>query len=142
MDVIGRATEAAAVEAALDITPGAVVLQGEAGIGKTTLWLAGIDAAAARGYRVVVPPSAAEARFSYVGLADLLGQVGDGVLQACPRSSGGRSRRRCSSGSPICASTTGRWRPRSCGRCACCGRDPAAWRSTTSSGSIRPRWPR
>ncbi len=34
--------------------PGAVVLPGEAGIGKTTLWLAGIEAATARGYRILL----------------------------------------------------------------------------------------
>ena len=84
VDVIGRATEAAAVEAALDMTPGAVVLPGEAGIGKTTLWLAGIDAAAARGLpgAVLAGPSEAEARFAFAGLADLLGGAGDVVLAA------------------------------------------------------------
>ena len=33
--------------------PATVVLHGEAGIGKTSIWLAGLEAAAARGYRVL-----------------------------------------------------------------------------------------
>ena len=86
--IVGREAEVAAIVATLDTAdrpPGAIVLQGEAGIGKTTLWLAGISVAVARGYRVLsCRPSAAEARFSYVGLADLLGQIAGDVLSALP----------------------------------------------------------
>jgi DNA-binding CsgD family transcriptional regulator len=61
------------------------VLPGEAGIGKTTLWLAGIDAAAARGYRILSSrPSEAEARFSFVGLSDLLDNVAGDLLPELP----------------------------------------------------------
>ena len=61
------------------------MLPGEAGIGKTTLWLAGIDAAAARGYRILsARPSEAETRFSFAGLADLLGNAAGDVLPALP----------------------------------------------------------
>src|SRR5262245_52076634 len=86
-NVVGRSAEVAAIAAALDVPdrPGAVVLQGEAGMGKTTLWLAGIAAAAARDYRVLsCRPSAAAARFSYVGLADLLSGVDGEVVRALP----------------------------------------------------------
>jgi hypothetical protein len=61
------------------------VLPGEAGIAKTTLWLAGIEAAGASGYRVVsARPSDAEARFSFAGLTDLLGDAAGDVLPRLP----------------------------------------------------------
>ena len=61
------------------------VLPGEAGIGKTALWLAGIDAAAARGYRILSSrPSEAETRFSFVGLSDLLDNVAGELLPELP----------------------------------------------------------
>jgi DNA-binding CsgD family transcriptional regulator len=77
--LVGREEELGAIAQLLDARdelPGAAVLPGEAGIGKTTLWLAGIDAAADRGYRILsARPSGAETRFSFVGLADLLGDA-------------------------------------------------------------------
>jgi DNA-binding CsgD family transcriptional regulator len=61
------------------------VLAGEAGIGKTTLWLASIDAAAARGYRILCcRPSDAETGFAFAGLGDLLGAVACDVLPELP----------------------------------------------------------
>jgi DNA-binding CsgD family transcriptional regulator len=52
------------------------VLTGEAGIGKTVLWLAACDAAERRGYRVLSSrPSETETRFSFVGTADLIAQT-------------------------------------------------------------------
>lgn len=65
--------------------PGAVVLPGEAGIGKTELWLAGVETAIAHGYRVLSSrPSEAETRLSFAGLADILaGCIGD-VLPELP----------------------------------------------------------
>ena len=66
--------------------PAAAVLVGEAGIGKTTLWLAGIEAARERGYRVLsCRPVEAEARFSFVGLSDLIGAALADVLPQLPR---------------------------------------------------------
>jgi DNA-binding CsgD family transcriptional regulator len=63
----------------------AAVLSGEAGIGKTTVWLAGIDAAAARGYRILSSrPSEAETKFSFGGLTDLLGNAAGEVLPELP----------------------------------------------------------
>ena len=75
--LVGRDDELTAIIGVLDSVqlPGAVVLPGEAGIGKTTLWLAGIDAAAARGYQILSSrPSGAETRFSFSGLSDLLSE--------------------------------------------------------------------
>jgi AAA ATPase domain len=53
--------------------PAALAVQGEAGAGKSTLWRAGIQAAAAAGYRLLrSEPSASEADLSFAGLSDLL----------------------------------------------------------------------
>jgi DNA-binding CsgD family transcriptional regulator len=75
-DLVGRAEELAALLDLLDATdklPATAVVVGEAGIGKTALWLAATREAAARGYLVLsCTPSEAEARFSFSGLADLL----------------------------------------------------------------------
>jgi DNA-binding CsgD family transcriptional regulator len=61
------------------------VVSGEAGIGKTALWLAGLDAAAARGYRILSSrPSEVEATFSFAGLTDLLGAAAGDVLPELP----------------------------------------------------------
>ena len=57
--------------------PTAIVFEGTAGIGKTTLWLAGVSAATDQGYLVLSTRAAeAEARLSYTALGDLL----DGVI--------------------------------------------------------------
>jgi hypothetical protein len=49
------------------------LVEGEAGVGKSTLLSAAVDAAAAMGWRVHrTRPTQAEARFAYAGLADLL----------------------------------------------------------------------
>ena len=86
--LVGRDDELGAIIGVLDSPeqlPGAVVLPGEAGIGKTTLWLAGIDAAAARGYRILSSrPSGAETRFSFAGLTDLLGDAAADVVAELP----------------------------------------------------------
>lgn len=54
-------------------TPGVLVLQGEAGIGKTTVWEAGLRFGRDAGHRVLAcRPTAAEADLSFGALADLL----------------------------------------------------------------------
>ena len=85
---IGRDEELGAIARLLDDPgqlPAAVVLWGDAGIGKTSIWLAGLEAAAERGYRTLSSrPSEAEARLSYAGLADLLGAEAGVVLPELP----------------------------------------------------------
>ena len=52
------------------------MLEGTPGIGKTTLWLAGLELARARGFRVLsARPAAAERELSFSALGDLLGEV-------------------------------------------------------------------
>jgi DNA-binding CsgD family transcriptional regulator len=61
---------------AVRASPAALAIQGEAGAGKSTLWRAGIEAAAVAGYLVLrSEPSASEADLSFVGLSDLIAEV-------------------------------------------------------------------
>jgi DNA-binding CsgD family transcriptional regulator len=77
--VIGRDEELGAVRAFLERLadgPGALVLSGEAGIGKTILWQAGVEDARERLDRVLTCHGVeAEASLSFAGLSDLLGGV-------------------------------------------------------------------
>ncbi len=86
--LVGRDEELGTIVGLLDAAdqlPGAAVLPGEAGIGKTTLWQAGIEAASTRGYRILSSrPSGAETRFSFAGLADLLGGADKIVAELPP----------------------------------------------------------
>jgi DNA-binding CsgD family transcriptional regulator len=87
-DVLGREQELAAVERLLDerqAGPLAVIIEGDAGIGKTTLWEAALDLARERSWRVLaVRPAEAELRFSYVALRDLLGPLVDEAIDGLP----------------------------------------------------------
>ncbi len=59
--------------AAAAIEPSALLIEGEPGIGKTTLWLAAVEQAKARGFRVLIARTAvAESVLAYTALADLL----------------------------------------------------------------------
>ncbi|MGZ8512567.1 MAG: AAA family ATPase, partial [Candidatus Limnocylindria bacterium] len=86
--MIGRENELRLAEAFLDeVGPGVRVLQldGAAGIGKTRLWESAMQAAAARGLRVVTTrPTEAEARLPFAGLNDLFGAMVDARLPGLP----------------------------------------------------------
>ena len=86
--VIGRQTELGVGERFLDsvaLGPASLVIEGEPGIGKTTLWEAILDAAHRRGYTMLVTrPTAAEAELSLVGLSDLLAGVADELASSLP----------------------------------------------------------
>jgi len=86
-DVVGREDELAAISDFLeaDGPPCAVVVEGEPGIGKTTVWLAAIEQAEARGLRVLrARPAESESRLAFSSLADLLGPVLEDVLGELP----------------------------------------------------------
>jgi len=77
--VVGRARELGKLSRFLDAAvagPSMLVLEGEPGIGKTTLWQACVDAAGERSYcTLVCRPAEAEAKLGYAALADLLETV-------------------------------------------------------------------
>ena len=76
LSIIGRNAELQGLDAFLDAIeegPVALLLEGEAGIGKSSLWSAGLAAGAARSYHVLsCRPIEAEAELAYAGLGDLL----------------------------------------------------------------------
>jgi Cdc6-like AAA superfamily ATPase len=78
--LIGRDVELRAVHdflAAVDASR-ALVIAGEPGIGKTTVWQAGLDEVRSKSLRVLVAnPAEGEAKLSYVALGDLLGDAFD-----------------------------------------------------------------
>jgi hypothetical protein len=86
--VVGREKELSLLEGFLgSIGDGFAVLalEGEPGIGKTTVWQEGIRRAEAGGLLALsCRPAQSEARLSFVGLGDLLGPVPDGALEALP----------------------------------------------------------
>jgi DNA-binding CsgD family transcriptional regulator len=76
--IVGRRAELDEIDRLLgDEGPAAAVLfDGEAGIGKTTIWRAGVRRARVRGLRTLVAqPSESEAGLPYAALADLLAGV-------------------------------------------------------------------
>lgn len=85
--LVGREDELRRIERLLasESLPTTIVLRGDAGIGKTSLWLAGLQHASSCGYRVLVSrPTEAETRLSYAGLADLLAGSIDDALPDLP----------------------------------------------------------
>ena len=87
-EVFGRDVELGAVERFLAVVPGepaALVLEGEAGIGKTTIWLEAVRIAQWRGFRVLqARPAESEATLSYAALADLVGSAFDELRMVLP----------------------------------------------------------
>jgi DNA-binding CsgD family transcriptional regulator len=87
-EIFGRDAERSVIEAYVErpaegLT--ALVLEGQAGIGKSTLWLAGVAAARERSIRVLTSrPAETEQTLPYVVLGDLFGDAEDEVLAALP----------------------------------------------------------
>jgi DNA-binding CsgD family transcriptional regulator len=83
--IIGREQELGAVEAFVagqDDRPASLLIEGEAGSGKTTLWLAGCEAARSAGDRVLVArPLQAETGFAFAGIADLLTETTEVIAE-------------------------------------------------------------
>jgi DNA-binding NarL/FixJ family response regulator len=83
----GRVAELSEVEGFLGPGPAgrALVVCGEPGIGKSTLWEGGAGLARSRGFAVwSTRASEAEAQLSFAGLADLVEAAGAGVLAGLP----------------------------------------------------------
>ena len=87
-EVVGRKDELGRVRAWLALLregPAGLVVTGEPGIGKTTLWTAAVAAASENGARVMVTrPVEAELPLGYAGLGDLLGGVAASILDDLP----------------------------------------------------------
>jgi len=86
--VVGRDAELAALAAFLDVVPSGpcgFLLEGEAGIGKTSIWRVGAAWAADRSHTVLTcRPTESEAALSFAALGDLLDGVLDQVLPVLP----------------------------------------------------------
>ena len=86
-ELVGRDEELTAIAEFLEAgAPAcAVVIEGEAGIGKTTVWHAAVEAAAAGGRRALrARPAESEAKLAFSSLADLLGDAIDDALGHLP----------------------------------------------------------
>src|SRR5437773_3993766 len=83
-EILSRDEELGFLNAFLDGTDRGVsglVLEGEAGVGKSTLWMAGLASAEQRGFQVLSSrPAEAERGLPHVVLADLLEGVVEKVL--------------------------------------------------------------
>jgi hypothetical protein len=85
--IVGRESELNVLGefVAADVGSGVLVLKGDPGAGKTTLWEAGRDAALARGMRVLsARPDNTETGLSFAGLADLLDGIEPEALSGLP----------------------------------------------------------
>ncbi|HEX4009677.1 MAG TPA: AAA family ATPase [Solirubrobacteraceae bacterium] len=84
----GREAELAEVDAFLQqltTSSRALALEGEAGIGKTTLWQEAVARARDAGVSVLAcRPAAAEATLTFSGLSDMLAEVDDELFDALP----------------------------------------------------------
>ena len=86
VEVVGREVELGALSAFLDRRgavrgPIAIALEGEAGIGKSTLWRAAVEEARGRGWRVLSSrPAESERALAHAGLGDLFDGSLDEVL--------------------------------------------------------------
>lgn len=82
--IVGREPELAIAREAVEGLaggPNALLIEGDAGIGKTAVWRAAIELA---DRALVCVADEADARLSFSGLADLLANVADDVLPALP----------------------------------------------------------
>ena len=114
--VVSRLAESRAVDdllAAVSSGPAALMVEGEAGIGKTTMWLAALERARELGFRVLSSrATAAESVLAYSSLADLLEELDESAFAHLPppqrlaidRVSTSRQRRRPGNRSGCCGS--------------------------------------
>ncbi len=85
--ILGREEELAVIARFFDDDrsgPRAFLLEGEAGIGKTTLWREGLRLAQGTGIALASQASEAETRLSFTVLGDLLAPALDGALEGLP----------------------------------------------------------
>jgi DNA-binding NarL/FixJ family response regulator len=87
-EIVGRENELRSLASFLEREPRgpvALVLEGEAGIGKSTLWFAAVENARERGFRVLVSrPAETERSLAFAGLGDLFESVLEDVVDELP----------------------------------------------------------
>jgi ATP/maltotriose-dependent transcriptional regulator MalT len=87
LEVVGREEELAALADFLDgpPPPRILLLDGEAGIGKTTLWREGVALGEQRGFRALTcSPAESETQLPFAAVGDLLGAQAASVLDSLP----------------------------------------------------------
>jgi DNA-binding CsgD family transcriptional regulator len=88
-EIVGRDAELGTAFSFLESVsdgPSALLIEGEAGIGKTSIWSRCLDDARARGFRVLVSRAAeAETRLGFTALVDFFDAVADDALGELPR---------------------------------------------------------
>jgi DNA-binding CsgD family transcriptional regulator len=85
MEMIGRDPEREGIERWLDSPERLLLIEGEAGIGKSTLWRAAVGEAERRDYRVLACTAArSETQLAFTSLRDLLGPVFDELADSLP----------------------------------------------------------
>ena len=86
--VVGREAELTTIRefvAGISAGPCSLLLEGAVGIGKTTLWRAGVRAAQECSYRVLsCRPAALESRLAFAALIDMFADVDAAVLRSLP----------------------------------------------------------
>jgi DNA-binding NarL/FixJ family response regulator len=87
--LVGRGDDLAVLDGFLDRGPlpsaRTLLIEGPPGIGKTSLWSAGIERARRRGLRVIdAQPAAADVDLGFLGVADLLRQIPSDLLDRLP----------------------------------------------------------
>jgi len=86
-EIVGRDQELQALSSFFEQSayPGALLIQGDPGIGKTTLWRAAVAAARELSYEVLrASPAEKESTFAYSVVSDLLADVPDEVVTGLP----------------------------------------------------------
>jgi DNA-binding CsgD family transcriptional regulator len=88
VEIVGREEERRSMRAFFERTsegPAALILEGGAGMGKSTLWLLAVDEARKRGVRVLRSrPAEAERGLAFAGLGDLFEDVLDEIVPLLP----------------------------------------------------------
>ena len=88
IEIIGRDDQLRQIDTFLaepERLPAVLLIEGEAGIGKTVLWRRAVQDAIGRGYMVLAStPGSSEVQLSFAGLADLVGTVLPGVAKELP----------------------------------------------------------
>ena len=89
IEIVGRDEEVQVIDSFLcENAPGVLVLEGEAGIGKTTLWRYGVEFARREWLTLTSSPTEAESALAFAAAVDLLGPYAQEIIGILPRPQG------------------------------------------------------